>query len=188
MLMYAGAAPVALYRSLAKITSGLFGCTRMTWTSAFCGRPALSASHLSPPAVQRNNPPRNGIPSREGAPPCTSEDSGSAVLQGVAPFMAMMLLRGDREKSCRPFPAGDRSSLPAIDPYGEIVTIDIEGDLDILRAVTRPCGIIKPQHLAAGQNGAPHGFLVAGTLATLTRNVVRLGRDRLALKRGQSSA
>ncbi len=74
--------------------------TRMKWTSALSGRPAVSASQRSSPAVQRNNLPRNGTPSRAGGGSGTGEDPGFAVLHSVAPFVAIMA----RQCPCRAAP------------------------------------------------------------------------------------
>jgi hypothetical protein len=49
-----------------------------------------------------------------------------------------------------------------MDADGKIVAVDIEGDFDILGPMAEPGGIIKPLHLAAGQDDLPHGLLVAG--------------------------
>ncbi len=64
--------------------------------------------------------------------------------------------------SCRPLHPRDRSSVLAIDTDGKIVAVDVQGDFDILGPMAEPGGIIKPPHLAAGQNDSPHGLLVAG--------------------------
>ena len=64
--------------------------------------------------------------------------------------------------SCWSLHPRDRSPVLAIDPHGKIIAVNVQGDFDILGPMAEPGGIIKPPHLAAGQNDSLHGLLVAG--------------------------
>jgi hypothetical protein len=65
-------------------------------------------------------------------------------------------------KSRRSLDPRDRSSALAIDPHGKIIAVNVQGDFDILGPMAEPGVIIKPPHLAAGQNDSLHGLPVAG--------------------------
>ena len=55
-----------------------------------------------------------------------------------------------------PFHARHGSTILDIDPYGEIVSVDVEGNVDILRVQIRTGGIVKTPHLAPCQDQSPN--------------------------------
>jgi hypothetical protein len=60
-----------------------------------------------------------------------------------------------------PFDTGDWSPILELDPYGEVVAIDVERDLDILRVQIRTGWIMEAPNFAARQDQATNGVWIA---------------------------
>ena len=60
-----------------------------------------------------------------------------------------------------PFHARHGSTILDIDPYGEIVSVDVEGNVDILRVQIRTGGIVKTPDFATCENQATNGLCIA---------------------------
>lgn len=59
-----------------------------------------------------------------------------------------------------PFLTGNRTAILQHDPHGEIVTIDVEGDVDVLGVQIRAGRITKPLDLAASQDEPTNGVCI----------------------------
>src|SRR6478736_6461418 len=69
--------------------------------------------------------------------------------------------RRNLSNSARAFHAADRASILPHDPDREIVAVDVERDVQILRMQPGPAGIAKPPGLATGQDQLPDGGAIA---------------------------
>ena len=56
-----------------------------------------------------------------------------------------------------------RPTILDLDADSEIVSVDVEGDLDILRVQVRPGRVVKASNLATGQNESLNGSPIART-------------------------